>query len=309
MTKSGKSTKHETAIVFGGSGFLGSHVCDALADRGYKVKVFDLKPSCYLRDGQAMVVGDILDRKMVFKAMEGCNYVYNFAGISDLDDAKTKPLDTVQLNLIGNLNIMDAALKAKAKRYIYASTIYVYSEKGGFYRCSKQASELYIEEYQRHFGLNFTILRYGTLYGPRADQRNSIHKYLTEALRHQTITCSSTAGGVRDYVYVRDAANLSVDILAPAFNHKHIIISGLHPIKFNEMILIIQEILGKKIKIRATTEKNAFHYEYTPYSFVPKIGSKLTSHLYTDMGQGLLECLHEISELSPRRDYSGERTK
>jgi len=85
MSKEKKSTKRETVIVFGGSGFLGSHVCDALADRGYKVRIFDAKPSSYLRAGQTMVVGDILDRKMVFRAVEGCDYVYNFAGIADLD--------------------------------------------------------------------------------------------------------------------------------------------------------------------------------------------------------------------------------
>ena len=296
MSKAKKSTKQETAIVFGGSGFLGSHVCDALIERGYKVRVFDQKPSVYLRDGQTMFVGDILDRKMVFKAVEGCDYVYNFAGIADLDDASTKPLDTVQLNLVGNLNIMDAALKARSKRYVYASTIYVYSEKGGFYRCSKQASELYIEEYQRHYGLDFTILRYGTLYGPRADMRNSIHKYLAEALRHGAITCAGSIEGVRDYVHAHDAAALSVQILAPEYNRKHIIISGLHPIKFKEMILIIEEILGKKLKVVMTNERSSAHYDYTPYSFVPKIGSKLTSNLYTDMGQGLLECLNEITK-------------
>jgi UDP-glucose 4-epimerase len=241
-----------------------------------------------------MVVGDILDRKMVFRAVEGCDYVYNFAGIADLDDASTKPLDTVHLNIAGSINIMDATLKAKAKRYIYASTIYVYSEKGGFYRCSKQAAELYVEEYQRRFGLDFTILRYGTLYGPRADARNSIHRYLIEALRHGAITCAGSTDSVRDYVHVSDAATLSVQILASQYSRKHIIISGLHPIKFKEMILIIEEILGKKLSVVTPNRESAAHYDYTPYSFVPKIGSKLTSNLYTDLGQGILECLHEI---------------
>lgn len=294
MARMIKEKKWSTAVVFGGSGFLGSHVSDVLSDVGFQVRIFDLEPSLYLRKGQEMVVGDILNRDKVFKAASGCEYIYNFAGIANLDDATTKPLDTVRLNVIGNMNIMDAALAVKAKRFIFASTIYVYSEKGGFYRCSKQATELYIEEYQRHFGLDFTILRYSTLYGTRADERNSVYRYLKAALIDGVIVCGGSGEEVRDYVHVRDAARLSVDILEEKYRNKHIIISGHHPIKYKEMMMMIREILGKDLKIEFSRKANLAHYDYTPYSFTPKIGHKLTNHLYLDMGQGLLECLQEI---------------
>ena len=157
------------AIVFGGSGFLGSHVSDVLSEEGYEVTIFDLEPSPYLQSGQKMMVGDILDREKVIKAVKGKNIVYHFAGLADLDDGKTKPLETVTKNIIGTINILDATVKAKIKHFIYSSTIYVYSSRGGFYRCSKQASENYVNEYQRMYGLDYTILRYGSLYGPRSD--------------------------------------------------------------------------------------------------------------------------------------------
>ena len=67
-------------------------------------------------------------------------------------------------------------------RYIYASTVYVYSRDGGFYRCSKQAAEHYVEEYQRSYGLDYTILRYGSLYGPRSDHRNGLYRIVKNAL-------------------------------------------------------------------------------------------------------------------------------
>ncbi len=300
MTKAKKSVKSGTAIVFGGSGFLGSHVSDVLTEAGYRVKVYDKNQTEYLRPGQQMILGDVLDRPRVLKAAEGCDYVYNFAGIADLDDARTKPLDTVQLNLIGNLNIMDAALKVRVKRYVYASSIYVYSDKGGFYRCSKQASELYIEEYQRHFGLDFTILRYGTLYGPRADERNSVYRYLRSALMDHRVLCPGTGEEIRDYIHVRDAARLSMEILKSQYRNQHIIISGHHPIRFLDMVKMVQEILGKRIEVEFKKGKNAAHYDYTPYSFIPKIGNKLTGRLYVDMGQGLLECLNDLHS-KPKR--------
>lgn len=282
------------AVVFGGSGFLGSHVADALTERGHDTVVFDKKESPYIRSGQSMLVGDIMDRDGVAAAVKGADYVYNFAGIADLDDATTKPLDTISLNIAGAIHILDACVAAKIRRLVHASTIYVYSQKGGFYRCSKQSAELYIEEYGRRFGLGFTVLRYGTLYGPRAGRRNSVHRYLQEAMDTGRITGGGHGGEMREYIHVRDAARLSVDILQDEYANKHIIVTGHHPLRFKDMLLIIQEILQKKVQIEFTAEQNPDHYEYTPYSFAPKIGHKLVANQYIDLGQGLLECLHEM---------------
>lgn len=284
------------AIVFGGSGFVGSHVADALSEAGYEVRVFDLRPSPYVRSGQEMVIGNILDAEQVSKATQGCDYVYNFAGVADLDGATTKPHDTVLLNIVGNTHILESAVRSNCKRFIYASTIYVYSQLGGFYRCSKQSSELYIEEYQRRYSLDFTILRYGTLYGPRADLRNSVYNYLYQALTEGCIKCSGTGEELREYIHVKDAARLSVEILADEYRNKHFILTGHYPIKFKNLLQMIQEILGREIKLEIGSAANPNHYNITPYSFIPKIGYKLTSNRYIEMGQGLIECLGEIHE-------------
>lgn len=282
------------AIVFGGSGFLGSHVADALSDKGYEVSIFDQKQSPYAKPNQKMILGDIRDLKNVQDAIAGNDFVFNFAGLADLDDARTKPMETLQLNVMGNINVLDAVVKLNVKRVIFASSIYVYSQKGGFYRCSKQASEIYIEEYHRQYGLNYTILRYGTLYGPRADARNSVYRYLKQALESGCISCGGTGEETREYINVGDAARLSVEILGDEYQNKHIIITGHHPMKFRDMLFMIKEILGKDIKIEFSNLENLDHYNITPYSYVPKIGQKLVSHYYQDMGQGLLECLHEL---------------
>jgi UDP-glucose 4-epimerase len=283
-------------IVFGGSGFLGSHVADVLSERGHNVTIFDVKESPYLRPDQKLIKGDIGDYGQVLEAMKGKEVVYHFAGLADLDNAKTQPLETVSQNVMGTVHLLDAAKEEGVERFIFASTIYVYSALGGFYRCSKQAGELYIEEYQKRYGLDFTILRYGTLYGPRADTRNSICRFLRSGLNSGKISFSGSEEETREYINVRDASKLSVDILSEEYKNGYIIITGHYPMKAKEVFKMITEILGDKVFVEYQNNKNETHYEMTPYSFTPKIGNKLVSNCYVDMGQGLLECLYEISQ-------------
>ncbi|UCB57000.1 MAG: NAD(P)-dependent oxidoreductase [Candidatus Omnitrophota bacterium] len=282
-------------IVFGGSGFIGSHVADILTESGHEVRIFDLEPSPYFKANQEMITGDILDEQKVNKAVEDCDYIYHFAGIADLDDARTKSLETVTQNIKGTAVLLGAARRIRAKRFVFASTVYVYSDRGGFYRCSKQAAELYVEEYQRHYGLDYTILRYGSVYGPRADHRNSVYKYLKQAMEEGKIEICANGEEMREYIHVRDAARLSVEALSEKHRNQHIIITGHHPMKFRDFLYTIKEILGNKVKIEfKEVIPNSPHYNLTPYSFIPKIGYKLTANHYLDMGQGLLECIDEI---------------
>lgn len=287
------------AIVFGGSGFLGSHVADTLTESGYEVKVFDLKQSDYLSDGQRMLIGDILDSKAVEEAVEGCDYVYDFAGLADLDSASTKPVDTVMLNVVGTCNIMDACVSNKVKRFVYASSFYANSDKGGFYRCSKQSAEIYIEEYERKYGLDYTILRYGSLYGPRSDPNNGIRRMLEQALRDGIVRYQGTGEETREYIHVKDAARLSVQILDNVYKNKHIVLTGHDSYKIKDIICVMSEILNFKVEAEYSNHSSEMHYDVTPYTYKPSSNYKLVNNLYHDLGQGLIECLEELDNNSP----------
>ena len=82
-------------VVFGGSGFLGSHVADALTKAGHDVTIYDLKRSEYLQSSQKMVVGDIFDEKLLRDTMKGAEAVYNFAGIADIGNHSFSVVETV----------------------------------------------------------------------------------------------------------------------------------------------------------------------------------------------------------------------
>jgi UDP-glucose 4-epimerase len=285
------------AIVFGGSGFLGSHVADALTEAGHHVSIYDLNRSLYLRPGQTMIVGDILDEEAVRQAVEGCDVVYNFAGVADIDEAAIKPLDTVRYNILGNCIIMEAARLSGVKRYIFASTVYVYSQSGSFYRCSKVACENYIEQYQKQFCLDYTILRYGTLYGPRTDMKNSIRRFITQAITEGKITYPGDGNESREYIHVVDAAQGSVEILDETFKNQHIIFTGQQSMKVSDLLSMIKEILNNNIEIeylRHSPEQCPNHYKITPYNYTPRMGKKYVKHYYMDLGQGLLQGIEEV---------------
>ena len=286
----------KNAIIFGGSGFLGSHVADNLSERGYNVTLFDIRPSPYIQPDQNMIVGDILDSSKVNNALKSQNIVFHFAGLSDLDKGTDQPLKVVNQNILGTINLLNGAVKHNIERFVFASTIYVYSRLGGFYRCSKQATELFIEEFQNRYDLDYTVLRYGSLYGTRADDNNGIRSYLLQGLRDGKITYPGTGNEMREYINVKDAARLTVDILSPEYKNKHIVVTGHHPMKTIDMLEMIKEMLKKDVIFEFLVKPNDYHYSITPYSFIPKVGSKLVSNLYVDMGQGFLECLQELSQ-------------
>lgn len=282
------------AVVFGGAGFLGSHVADSLSEKGYEVVIFDKKNSSYIQHGQKMIVGNILDKEQVLEAIEGCDFVYNYAGIADLDDAATKPIDTIMLNIVGTCNIMDACVKQKVKRFVYASSFYANSDKGGFYRCSKQSAEIYIEEYSRKYALAYTILRYGSLYGPRADSNNGILSMLESAYRHGEIQYSGNGEEMREYIHAKDAADLSVKILGEEYRNSHIVLTGHDSYRIKDIIAVISEILDKNVKVVYKNKNSELHYAVTPYTYKPQGNMKLVSDYYHDIGQGLIECLNEL---------------
>jgi UDP-glucose 4-epimerase len=291
-------------IVFGGSGFLGSHVADALTDAGHEATIYDLKPSPYLRKSQRMVVGDILDEKTVNETIAGAEVVYNFAGIADIHEASLKPLESVKYNIVGNSIILDACRHAEVKRFVFASSLYVYSKAGSFYRSTKQACELLIENYRELFGLPYTILRYGSLYGPRSDENNAIYRFIKEALTQGKIVRHGDGEELREYIHVLDAAKGSVQILSEDFENQHVILTGQQQMRMKDLLLMIREMLDNKVAIEFVPAIDSFHYEITPYSFAPRIGKRLTGKTYLDLGQGMLDIIYSVhKDLNPLPVY------
>ena len=238
-----------------------------------------------------------MDEDDVREAVREHDIIYNFAGLADLDESHYNPVDTIAKNVLANTFILEACKNYLCKRYIFASTVYVHSNTGSFYRISKLASELIIQNYYKEYDLDYTILRYGSLYGTRCQDNNFIYNTLKDALNKHEIKRVGNGEEIREYIHVKDASKLSVDILDDKYKNQCINITGNEQIKIKDLFKMISEILDDDIKIEYSKEDISHHYGITPYKFnalLPEKGKKLTSNFYHDFGQGLIELLCEI---------------
>ena len=281
--------------ILGGSGFIGSHLADFLSEMNYKVTIFDLKKSSWLKENQKMIKGDILDKKKLSLAIKGSDYVFNFAAIANMDLLKDQAIQTVKYNILGTVNALEIAKKYKVKKFIHASTIYANTEEGGFYGRSKKAAEDYVEEYKKKFNLNYTILRFGSMYGERAGLDNGIRQILHNVIFRKKLIYKGTKKSVRSYIYVKDAVKLCFNCISKKYDNKYLTLTGAKKIKANYLLKLLSTMF-KISKKNIIFLKNKGHYDFKPTPFKPRVG-KILYPVKSDFRKNILKYSKEIKKL------------
>jgi UDP-glucose 4-epimerase len=282
-------------LVTGGSGFLGSHVADELSKRGHEVIIFDKKKSKWVKKNQKFIIGNILDVKKINKAIKGVKIIFHIAALADLEDALHKPVETVKNNILGTVNILEIARTNNIKRVIYASSIYSTSIQGGFYRCSKRAAEDYIDEYYKRYGISFTILRYGSLYGERATETNGIFRILNKAIRTKKVEYAGNRSSIRKYINIFDAAKASADVISNKYKNKYINIVGTKSYKVLDLLKIVSKLVGSKKKIFFLKKKALGHYIKLPKKLKIKKGTNFRLKNSVKLQTGLKDLINSLS--------------
>ncbi|MDA9560646.1 NAD(P)-dependent oxidoreductase [Schleiferiaceae bacterium] len=284
-------------LVFGGHGFLGYYLVQELLKRGYDVTVSDIHENERLESETSYVQCDITCRSNVENVFENKQFdiVYNLAGFANLDAAIKHPIETIQINVIGNMYILEECVKNNVTRFVYASSAYAMSSKGSFYGISKLASEKIVEEYLKKHSLPFTILRYGSVYSEKSYDNNYIYNLVKCAVLDGEINHNGDGNELREYIHAADASKLSVDVIeSEDFKNLHVILTGNDRMKRSDLFDMVKEILNDQVAINYTTHGYHNHYNFTPYSFEPSVSRKLTANPHIDMGQGLLECVRSV---------------
>ena len=224
-------------LITGGAGFIGSHLTEALLERGHRVRILD-DFSTGKHENLPMgttrlevIQGDVADAKTVFRSMEGCHAVVHLAAVASVQASVDDPEKTHQSNFIGTLNVCECMRKLNIKRVVFASSAAVYGNNGEGqainedtpkapltpYASDKLASEYYLDFYRRQHGLEPVVFRFFNIFGPRQDPSSPysgvISIFSERAKNGLPITVFGDGEQTRDFVYVGDLVNVLVQAI------------------------------------------------------------------------------------------------
>ena len=240
-------------LVTGGSGFIGSHIVDALVKKKYNVTVVDLNSP--KRKDVKFVKGSILNKKLFKFLLKKNKLIFHLAAISDINKVKNIPATTISTNVLGTARLIEASRKAKVKRFVFASTYYSYGNAGNLYTTSKIASELIIENYNLLFGLKYTILRYPTAYGPRNRNVDAISIFVDRAIKNKNLIIHGSGKQKRDYLHVEDLGEGSAIALDEKLVNKTVTLASKNSIKIIDLAKKIIKLTKSKSKIILNNKK------------------------------------------------------
>lgn len=282
-------------LVTGSSGFLGSHIVDRLVEKNHSVVSLDIAPSKFKNNEAEEIIGDYGDTDLIVKVLDKVDIVYHIGAIADIEHAKDNPSKTFETNIVSTCKLLDAMIHKKVQSIYFASTIYVNSERGSFYKISKQACESIIYEYSLLNNINFTNLRFGTLWGPRSNNTNAIYDYLFQAAKNDKIDVSGSGDEIREYIHVKDAAEIAVNLLDEQQKSQTYILTGHNQTKVKDLVETIKEVANKNVAINYLGE-NSSRYLRTPYQYRDEDIKKIVLNTYHDMGLELLSLYSDIKK-------------
>lgn len=234
--------QNSSFLVTGGAGFIGSNLCEAILDLGYKVKCLDdlstgkqENVDLFSDDpNYTFIKGDIKNYDTCMKSCEGVDYVLNQAAWGSVPRSIEMPLFYCMNNIIGTINMMEAARQQGVKKFVYASSSSVYGDEpvlpkkegqeGNLlspYAVSKRADEEWAKQYTRHYGLDTYGLRYFNVFGRRQDPNGAyaavIPKFIRQIIHGERPTINGDGRQSRDFTYIENVieANLKA-CLAPS---------------------------------------------------------------------------------------------
>ncbi len=222
-------------LVTGGAGFIGSNLCEAILKLGYKVRCLD-----NLSTGKrtnidifidnvdyTFIKGDITDLETCMKSCEGVDYVLHQAAWGSVPRSIEMPLFYCANNIVGTLNMMEAARQCGVKKFVYASSSSVYGDEPALpkkegkegkllspYAVTKMCDEEWGKQYTKHYGLDTYGLRYFNVFGRRQDPDGAyaavIPKFIRQLLHGEVPTINGDGRQSRDFTYIENVieANL-----------------------------------------------------------------------------------------------------
>jgi UDP-glucose 4-epimerase len=256
-------------LVTGGAGFIGSHIVEHFQARA-EVRVLDNLASGFQPNLAGLkcefIHGSILDRALVARAVQDVDFVFHLAAMVSVPESVQKPLACVETNTTGTIILLEAAARAKVKKFVFSSSAAIYGnnpvvpkietmppEPESPYATTKLDGEFYCRMFAREAGLPAVCLRYFNVFGPRQNPRSqyaaAVPVFIDRALKNEPLTLHGDGTQTRDFIFVKDvtAASAHFALHSPAtgvFN----VASG-QAITINELAETIRRLAGSRSEI------------------------------------------------------------
>jgi UDP-glucose 4-epimerase len=198
----------------------------------------------YTMQQDAIDVNELIDEKSLEEAVKDVDYIFHIAAFSNIDKMVSNPLKAIKINILGTINVLEAARQSNVKRILFASSYFVDSGKGHLYTTTKTTGEMLCKDYYHLYKIPYTILRYGTAYGPRSRGEDVISIAVNKALSKKPFIIYGKGDQSRNFIYVEDLADGNVAALKNLTTNKTYILEGEQQVTINEIVRVVKNLIG-----------------------------------------------------------------
>lgn len=267
-------------LITGGAGFIGSNLTKRLVNDGNEVVVLDnlLRGNKIDKDTFQkieFVHGDVRNEKVVIETSKGCDVIFHFAAVLGVDVVADNPVETMDVEVIGTRNVVNAATINGVKKILYASTSGIYGHSAieaalteevlvdprTSYAMAKRYNEIYLASHFEEKGLNSICLRFFNVYGHNQDNRMVIPRFFEQATANEPITVFGTGKQTRDFTYIDDTVEACVRLMEAKGSHI-VNIANEYEWNIKDLADLIIEVTGSSSEIKyVDAPKKRYDYE------------------------------------------------
>jgi UDP-glucose 4-epimerase len=252
-------------LITGGAGLVGSHIVDALIERGDEVVIYDnLLRGNTINPKATFVKGDIQYIGELMRAMEGCDGVFHQAALC-LKDCEEDVYKAINNNIIGTVNVLEACKRQGVKKIVAASSSSVYGDGRYlptdedhpfdnylFYGATKVANEQFYRAYYKKYGLDYVAFRYLNVYGPRMDSHGAymmvIMHFLNSLKAGKQPVINGDGTATLDLVYVKDVVQANLMAMDSKVTNEVFNVASGKETTLNELLMTLEKLLGVDIQ-------------------------------------------------------------
>lgn len=304
----------KACLIFGGNGFLGSHLAEALVNKGYEVKIFD-----NFKNGMAnldaiidkidIIKGNFFNETDMSGALKDIDYVFHYISTTTPATATKDPIYDIESNIIGSVKMLQCAVRNNVKKIIFPSSGgTIYGEKANVpcretdpvdpvnpYAISKLTIEKYLHYFNYTYGIDYTIFRYSNPYGTRQNplgKQGVIPIFLNKIKHGEKPVIYGDGSMIRDYIYIKDAVDATIAVLEKKTKEKVFNVGSGKGTSLNELIEIMSDAVSQKIIPK---------YVENPGNYIPKIVLDISKIQYevgwkpeVDLREGIIKVWKSI---------------